>query len=251
MVNKAPTLFPEPDTDPFSDIAEPMEDDIKIGSPEPTKETTETDSGVLCYFCNKTFPSAEISTHISTSHGLAEDDVFLGVVENVEVESTEPEPPKDAIKKESAKKQSGDVKKAVKCYFCKELFLSHTIKEHIMTVHGQVKGKALNQCYICGDTFKYLKEVVKHVKTKHKQPATDMHGPTRPFQCHVCKATFTTDKTKANHLCQKKEDVFKEADGRFLCPMCDSRFGAFWTLRRHYETFHADDNKAKNKQDVQ
>jgi hypothetical protein len=132
------------------------------------------------------------------------------------------------------------------CSICGENFKSkksqrnHQIEEHNYLETGpNIDGDI--QCYKCGENFPNLKDIRDHQREKHNYFQSITIGEPRPFQCHVCKATFKTEKSLGLHICR----VFniREKGQPIKCHLCEATFPRLDEYRLHMGTFHMKEKK--------
>jgi hypothetical protein len=103
----------------------------------------------------------------------------------------------------------------VQCYYCSEMMMNTTMKDHMLDVHGR-----------------------KFMKT--------MYGEKRPFKCPACNAALLKDANEANHECFKNRKQKSEvlAGGVVKCNLCDRTFQSekpIASLELHLQTAHSDE----------
>ena len=89
------------------------------------------------------------------------------------------------------------------------------------------------QCFKCGDIFKSMIKVKKHLKENHKiiPKMTCNYGVPREFQCSECQRMFENEENLKNHPCNEEE-------GHFQCYRCGKMFEKESKVRFHLKNDH-------------
>ncbi|XP_063371231.1 zinc finger protein 615-like isoform X12 [Cydia amplana] len=139
------------------------------------------------------------------------------------------------------------------CKHCDCVFSKKSqLKYHTEIIH---KGKARvkpKKCPQCDQTFKEHYSKMIHLK--------DVHGITKTFPCHLCKATFTTRRAITQHTTRFHTEKFKcevcskcfsiesklkqhmrghTGERNFICPICKNAYMHKMTLRKHMRSHSA------------
>lgn len=139
------------------------------------------------------------------------------------------------------------------CKQCDLVFTKKSqLKYHTEIIH---KGKARvkpKKCPQCDETFKEHYSKMIHLK--------DVHGITKTFPCHLCKATFNTRRAITQHTTRFHTEKFKcdvcskcfsiesklkqhmrghTGERNFICPICKNAYMHKMTLRKHMRSHNS------------
>ncbi len=143
-----------------------------------------------------------------------------------------------------------------KCKLCGELSI------HCDHVEFEVAIKAEAVCFpfkcdVCSKSFARIDSLIKHRKTQAHQSmeqsrtakntvfyeSTESHMDLTPFQCDICKKTFT----RSHSLTRHNKSVHKR-DKPYKCPVCEVTFSRKFSLTSHVSThskYQSDRYKSK------
>ncbi len=113
-------------------------------------------------------------------------------------------------------------------------------KKHHQPAMEDLDPSSETQCYYCG-SLTTVAEIFPHMRENHGRPSRNMHGPPRPYQCHVCQATFECEETQKNHRCHNIGKVTRSDDGLFHCQQCTKTSKTKGGLKAHIQAAHTVD----------
>jgi hypothetical protein len=98
------------------------------------------------------------------------------------------------------------------------------------------------QCYYCSDMMT-LGNIKRHIEDMHGTFSETMYGPSRNYQCQICKGAFETFSKLDRHKCDAPNVI---TDVVYQCSECPAKFrGSLKLLARHILLFHTT-NKSFN-----
>ncbi|XP_052757210.1 zinc finger protein 492-like isoform X18 [Galleria mellonella] len=137
--------------------------------------------------------------------------------------------------------------KRFSCKMCEKIFFKKSqLKYHTEIIHKGKDRVKPKKCPECSQTFKEHYSKMVHLK--------EAHGISKTFQCHICKAIFSTRRALTEHttrfhtekykcdLCLKCfgiESKLKQhmrghtGERNFICPICKNAYMHKITLRKH------------------
>nr|CAH7758674.1 unnamed protein product [Callosobruchus chinensis] len=122
--------------------------------------------------------------------------------------------------KRHMRKHMLDRKDPIPCKICNKTI----IRAH-MTTHVKChKAERRFKCGVCGMTFKFKNNQLRHEKLHQKDPGK--------FKCHVCWKSFKNQPDYDEHMTHHNKT--------YTCPVCDEGFGRRFALKSHLYDIHPD-----------
>ena len=98
-------------------------------------------------------------------------------------------------------------------------------KSIVRTKPRSSRGHHEYTCDICGETVKFMKEFLKHMK--------EQHLILEKYQCKLCDSKFKSLKNLSDHLAQSHEMKVSVLIEKFSCDVCDRKFDLKSRLESH------------------
>ena len=136
------------------------------------------------------------------------------------------------------------------CVKCNTVFASeNSLLYHQSREHTDMELT----CKLCYAKYKMYFYLVRHQKKEHRAEAEYLNREIREeelkFDCEQCGYKFVTDNILQNHIKQHeagqyeflREESFDQANQRYSCKLCYSKFKAFSNLLNHCKGIHSND----------